>query len=212
MMIKISEKEKDDLLKHKIDEYEYGNKNGNDKDLLIVIKPNIEMDSSFNNNHLFFFKDNSIDYIFCTPTNILKSILNGSNDLIYHMMFKGCFNDSCMSFLNEIGVQSFYSKKMLRSLYGVLKRDRKQLSKIKDEYKFLKKQKFINLYEKYCLEILKCNETENLDQKIKEFNLQIDKNVLILINDKLNEYFSSSEFLNLNWIQKYYLDEWYNTY
>lgn len=219
MLVKISEEQKNELLLHRIGEYEFGTVNGNDKDLLVIIKPNVEMDAAFNNKHMFFYKDvqNKIDYIFATPSMVIKAILDGSNDLIYHMIFSKKFNGGVLGFINNIAIGSLYSRKMYKSLLGCAKRDEKQCKKLSG-YELEKKSAWVHTYKVYCNIMssycIKDHKRtviiEKLSQNTNKIRSSVDASALNILFNKLEEYQRCTKYLQLDWVKFSLYDEWEN--
>jgi hypothetical protein len=226
MMIKITKEQFLLLEQYELSRYEFGTKNGADTDYLCVVQPNIQMDCSFNNDHLLFYKDeeNKVDYLVCTPRMILHSIINGNCDLFYHMLFQNMFSYGVMQFLSTYDIEQFHSKRMFKSLLGVAKRDLKQLRKL-NEREYFKKLSWVVQYIEYLHGILYkqgINVTFSNDYKntLEDIGFHID-NVRKLMSDELIYDLSHNEFLDqeygvsdlcsLDFVKDLYYGEWSKT-
>lgn len=226
MMIKITKEQFSLLEQYELSRYEFGTKGGADTDYLCVVQPNVQMDCSFNNDHLLFYKDeeNKVDYLVCTPRMILHSIINGNCDLFYHMLYQNMFSYGVMGFLDTYDIEEFHSKRMFKSLLGVAKRDLKQLKKLRDKERF-KKASWVVQYIMYLNDILyKQNINVMLssdhDVTLEKIGYHInDVRQLMnndLVNDLLNNEFLRDEYVtsnitSLEFVRDLYYKEWAKT-
>lgn len=226
MMIKITKEQFCLLEQYELSRYEFGTRNGNDTDYLCVVQPNVQMDCSFNNDHLLFYKDeeNKVDYLICTPRMILHSIINGNCDLFYHMLYQNMFSYGIMQFLSTYDIEEFHSKRMFKSLLGVAKRDLKQLKKLRDKELF-KKASWVVQYIMYLNDILyKQNINVMLssdhDVTLQKIGYHInDVRQLMnndIVNDLLNNEFlrdecGTSNITSLGFVRDLYYKEWAKT-
>jgi len=226
MMIKITKEQFLLLEQYELSRYEFGTKNGADTDYLCVVQPNIQMDCSFNNDHLLFYKDeeNKVDYLVCTPRMILHSIINGNCDLFYHMLYQNMFSYGVMQFLGTYDIEQFYSKRMFKSLLGVAKRDLKQLKKLGDEQKF-KKASWVVQYIMYLNDILfkqgidvplssDHNKTlQDIGSHIDDIRKLMGDDIVhdLSINEFLDQEYGVSDLRSLEFVKHLYYGEWSKT-
>ena len=152
MNIKISKEWCDDLLTHSIDCIEFGSLGGNDKDLLHIVKPNIQMDACLHNrDHFLFYKDveGNTDHLFATPRCLLNGLITGSSTLVYEILENGRFKGTELNWLHECLIKSFQTQRLMKSLIGVMERDKKQSAQDP-----AKKEKWVEYYWDLCNDIL----------------------------------------------------------
>lgn len=226
MMIKITKDQFSLLEQYELSRYEFGTKGGADTDYLCVVQPNIQMDCSFNNDHLLFYKDeeNKVDYLVCTPRMILHSIINGNCDLFYHMLYQNMFSYGVMRFLDAYDIEKFHSKRMFKSLLGVAKRDLKQLKKLRENERF-KKASWVVQYMGYLHDILykqninvmlSSDHVETLQKIGNHINdvRQLMNNDLVsdlLNNEFLQDEYGMSNIVSLDFVRDMYYKEWSKT-
>lgn len=176
------------------------------------------MDCSFNNDHFLFYKDeeNSIDRLYCTPRFVVHSLINGSSDLIYHMVMQGMFDDGPLEFLSQMGKEIFYTQKMYKCFVGIAQRDMKQLNKCKEPEK---KLKYIRVYINYLNSILQYY-NKDVDfsrgqecalKEMRSLTSTIPKTVddkVIQVLFSLLENFETTDIPELKCTNKMYYDAW----
>lgn len=149
MNIKITKGQAEKLDWYVIDNIEFGNPNGQDKDFLKIVAPNPFMDSCIHNNdHFLHYKceDREIDSLYATPRMIVNALVTGKSDLPYKLLVEGKFSGTSLSFVQHVPLELFDTFKMAKCLLGVAERDLKQKSSHDDPDK---KQKWVNVYVDY---------------------------------------------------------------
>jgi hypothetical protein len=130
MNIKIDRELCDRLLNNTKSKVLFGSEDGEDKDYLCILPPNIQMDCAFHNrDHFLFFKDEElkIDYLFATPRCLVNGIVTGSSTLLYELIINGKLNNSrYIEKLANFGGRQFITHRLAKSFLGIAKRDFKQ--------------------------------------------------------------------------------------
>lgn len=227
MNIKVSEFDLSLLDYHTQCYIEFGNKDGNDKDLLGIINPNPYMDGCLHNrDHFLFCKTEDVDYLFATPRMMVNSLVTGSSDLLYKLLVLGELKGmKSLNMLSNLGLQPFQHYRMAKSLLGCAERDLKQSKDHKDYDKKIYWANYytvlvhdmldnhkINFNEKTIGEV--DNEEWNTDKGhlryLREVIKELPKTVPDWCVDTLHEICIMDFFINDEFkrISRYYFDNW----
>ena len=154
MNIKITKEHSDLLLKHTTDRILFGSEDGEDKDWLCVVKPNIHMDAALHNrDHFLFYKGEGVDYLFATPRCLINGLITGTSTLLYELLLEGKLKETNLSFIEDYAKKSLATQKLAKAFIGCAQRDLKQ-SKFLEGDKKTKKLKWVSIYYNIVVEML----------------------------------------------------------
>ena len=149
MNIIIDEATKDGLMGHVIDSITFGSHMKNtsnkdsDTDVLVIIEESMSwFRTPVATQHLLQFKGHNTDLIFCTPSNFVKSLVDGDSTIFHEILKNGALTGTCLEFLNNINFDHY---KTIRAYLGIARRDIKEVTKYwaRDNKKALKKLQFV---------------------------------------------------------------------
>lgn len=133
----------------------FGSEDGEDRDWLCIVTPNIQMDSVLHNrDHFFFYKDEAAneDFVYATPRSLVNGILTGSSTILYEMMKEDKIPTFFKPFFTQCGLYDLMTQKLCKALLGVAQRDYKQAQKLSINYDRRKKLYWADKYTKWVLD------------------------------------------------------------